>query len=555
MVLDIQVPDASAERLIEAWRREILRMLPALGWEHESTAERRFPGGASLALSAPIDCLFTATEVNEWALESAEAAVFGSAAPDFPATAIRLRQEIEAERKPRLLALRTAATDHGVSLLADPHLVSIGTGTGSLTWKIEELPLAESIDWSKIHDVPAVLITGSNGKTTSTRLLTAVLTNAGRVAGMCCTDGVTVAGELVSRGDWAGPGGARMVLQDRRVEVAVLETARGGILRRGLAVERATAALVTNIAEDHFGEFGIHGLDDLAEAKLVVAKALSRDGILVLNADDPTLVNVGPSTGATIGWFSLDASNPVIRKVVATGGRAVWVENGEIRVAGWNASGSGSASIARVDEIPITMKGVARHNVANALGVTAAALALGVEPAMILRGLLRFSGSSMENPGRLNLFDLGGVSALADFAHNPHGMDALVRMANALPATRRLLVLGQAGDRDDAAIQEFARSAWAFRPNRIVLKEMEPYRRGRPVGEVTEVMRREFIRLGVNPASIVGEPSEYDALLAALRWAQAGDVLLLPLHAERERGLDLLDRLQRIGWKPGDVVE
>jgi UDP-N-acetylmuramyl tripeptide synthase len=483
-----------------------------------------------------------------------------------------LRLEIEAERKPRLLALREAARSHGVSFLMDPHLVSVGTGTGSLTWKVEELPLADSVDWAGVHDVPAVLITGSNGKTTTTRLLTAVLTSAGRVVGMCCTDNVIVGGELISRGDWAGPGGARMVLRDRRVEVAVLETARGGILRRGLAIERATAAIVTNVAEDHFGEFGIHDLAALAEAKLVVARALGGDGLLVLNADDPVLVSAGRRLQVPVCWISMDPANPLIRANAESGGSAVWAEEGAVWAVETNETDemvkavrtdkTGEAgkllrpplSIAQVADIPITLNGAARHNVANVLGVVALALALGVDPAVIGRGLTRFKGSSSENPGRLNFFELGRATAVADFAHNPHGMDALVRMANALPSNRRLLVLGQAGDRDNGAIDDLTRSAWAFRPDRIILKEMEPYRRGRPVGEVTGRMRDEFVRLGARPESITGAPSEFAALLDALRWAEAGDLLLLPLHAERERGLALLERLQRDGWRPGDEV-
>jgi UDP-N-acetylmuramyl tripeptide synthase len=247
-----------------------------------------------------------------------------------------------------------------------------------------------------------------------------------------------------------------------------------------------------------------------------------------------------------------------------SGGAAVWLEEGEIRAVradkayrAYKARRAGEAgelirrpvSIAKVADIPITLNGAARHNVANALGVVALALALGIEPAAIARGLARFKGSASENPGRLNLFDLGGATAVADFAHNPHGMDALVRMAG---AQRRLLILGQAGDRDNAAIDDFTRSAWAFRPDRVILKEMEPYRRGRPVGEVTGLIRQEFIRLGAEPSSISGAPSEFEALVEALRWARRGDLLLLPLHAERERGLELLERLQREGWRPGD---
>ncbi len=550
-VIDLLVPDELADEFIARWQREAGSLLGAVGWPDEATATRRFPGGASLALSAPIDCLFTATEVNELAFQAARAAMLGTEAPDLLAAVRLLRAEIEAEHKPRLVALASAAREHGVTFLMDPHLISAGSGTGSITWKLEELPLPEAVDWSQVHDVPAILVTGSNGKTTTTRLLTAVLTSAGRVAGMCCTDNVIVGGEVIARGDWAGPGGARMVLRDRRVEVAVLETARGGILRRGLAVRRAAAAIVTNLAEDHFGEYGITDLAALADAKLVVARAIGPEGILVLNADDAELVKASGTLTVPICWFSMERDQPALARHRAAGGAAVWLDGDAIRASGRDRQ---ERIITRLADVPITMGGSARHNVSNVLGVVALALGLGIEARAIASGLARFKGSPAENPGRLNVFQLNGVIAVADFAHNPHGMDALVRLAQALPATRRLLVLGQAGDRENAAIDDFTRSAWAFHPDRIILKEMEYYRRGRPVGEVTGLMRQEFIRLGAAAETISGAVSEFEALLEALRWARQGDLLLLPLHAERERGLALLERLQHDGWRPGDEV-
>lgn len=551
VVLDVKFPDDISTRVIASWEGHARRILGEVGWPDESTLVRRFPGGATLAMSAPIDALLAATEVNEWALLAAQADVVGGEAPALAAAARRLKETIAAEERPRLRALWREAVARGASFRADEAQASVGAGTGSLTWKFEDIPPVEQIDWHRVHDVPTVLITGSNGKTTSTRLLSAVLAETGKTVGMCCTDSVTVGSAAIASGDWAGPGGARMVLQDRRVEIAVLETARGGILRRGLAADHARAAIVTNIAEDHFGEFGVHDLESLAAAKLVVARALVEGGVLVLNADDPVLAEAGPHARSTICWFSLQDDNPLVRAQVARGGRAVWVEQGEIRTAGFGAP----ASIAQVDEIPITMRGAASYNVANALGVIGAALALGTEPALIRRGLIRFGGSARENPGRLNLFEFGETRAIADFAHNPHGMHALVGMAAGIPAKRRLLILGQAGDRDDASIRDLVRSAWTFHPDRIVLKEMEKYRRGRAVGEVPGLIRDEFIRLGADPDSISVEPSEYDALLASLCWAQPGDLLLLPLHAERDRGLALLEELQRSGWRAGTPPE
>ncbi len=549
-VLDVTVADHEAPRALRAWEESARIILDAIGWREEATRIRRFPGGASLVISAPLDALYAATEVNEWALGAANAALTGTPAPDLEHATALLRHIIQMEANPALLVMQRAAAAHGVTFLVDDHVASVGSGTGCRSWTLDQVPSPSAVNWSQVHDVPAVLVTGSNGKTTTVRLLTAILTAAGRTVGMCCSDTVSVGGEVLERGDWSGPGGARMVLRDPRVEVAVLETARGGMLRRGLAVDRADAAIITNIAEDHFGEFGITDLAGLADAKLIVARALDRDGRLVLNAEDPQLVAAAPRLEVPVTWFAADAANPVLRAHMAAGGEAVTVvENTLVLVRDHEAH-----VVAPVADVPITLHGAARHNVANVLGAVAVAATLGLGPATISRGLTRFRGSADDNPGRLNLFDLGGVTVVVDFAHNPHGMNAMVGFAASLPGKRRLILMGQAGDRDDAAIREFARSAWRFYPDRIQLKEMAQYLRGRAPGEVTRVLEAEFRRLGAPAAAIGRADSEFDAVLAALAWARPGDLLLLPLHSERERCLALLDRLQTAHWAPGTPV-
>jgi cyanophycin synthetase len=415
---------------------------------------------------------------------------------------------------------------------------------------VAELPKPAAVDWSCVHDVPVVLVTGTNGKTTTVRLLAAVATAAGRFTGFSCTDTVTLGGVDVDRGDWSGPAGARYVLRDPRVEFAVLETARGGILRRGLAATRAVAAIVTNIAEDHFGEWGITDVRALAETKLVVGRAVLPGGRLVLNADDATLVAMAHVSPAPKLWISRHADDPVVRAHVAAGGDGCWVEEGVIVLH----RGGERARVMRVEEIPLTMGGAARHNVHNALGVVALASVAGLPLDAIRRGLAGFRNSPHDNPGRLNVWELGGATVLVDFAHNPHGMDAMAELAAALPARRRLLVIGQAGDRDDASIRAFARSAWALRPDRIVLKEMPVYLRGRAPGEATGLLEDEFRRLGARAEMMVHAPSEFDAVRMALEWATAGDLLFLPTHAERGRVLGLLERLQAAGWRAGEAL-
>jgi UDP-N-acetylmuramyl tripeptide synthase len=235
---------------------------------------------------------------------------------------------------------------------------------------------------------------------------------------------------------------------------------------------------------------------------------------------------------------------------VAAGGDAAWVERDTIVLA----FGGTTCDVIPIAEVPLTMGGAARHNVQNVLGVVALAAAAGLPLDAVRTGLRGFSNTPRDNPGRLNVYHFGGVTVLVDFVHNPHGMDAMAQLAAALPAGRRLLVIGQAGDRRDEDIQAFAQSAWAVRPDRIVLKEMEVYLRGRHLGEASDVLEAEFRRLGAAPESIVRAPSEYDAVRAALAWARDGDLLFLPTHAERERVLALLEALTAAGWRAGDAL-
>jgi cyanophycin synthetase len=549
-VAEVTCPDELAEPFVAAWAAQARRMLDGVGWTEEQVVARRFPHGASVAVSAPIDGLLSATEINEWAVASAAARVLGDHAPQYGVAAKKIRRMIRREARPALVAIHRAAAAHGVTCLHDPEEVSVGSGTGAVTWPLTAIPAPDEVDWRHVHDVPIVLVTGTNGKTTTVRLLAAVARAAGRVAGFSSTDTVTIGDETLDRGDWAGPAGARLVLRDRRVEFAVLETARGGILRRGLAATRASAAIVTNVGEDHFGEWGIHDVRSLAETKLVVARAVLPGGRLVLNADDPVLVELSRTTSAPLMWISHEAASPVVWRHLEAGGDAAWVERGSLMLS----FGGTSCDVMPVADVPLAMGGAARHNVQNALGVVALAAVAGLPLDAIRAGLGAFRNTPADNPGRLNVYRFGDVTVLVDFVHNPHGMDAMARLAAALPARRRLVVLGQAGDRDDDALRALARSTFRMRPDRVVLKEMEAYLRGRAVGEASGVMEAEFRALGVPPDDIVHAPSEYEAVRTALAWARDGDLLFLPTHAERERVLQLLDRLHAADWRAGDSL-
>jgi UDP-N-acetylmuramyl tripeptide synthase len=213
--------------------------------------------------------------------------------------------------------------------------------------------------------------------------------------------------------------------------------------------------------------------------------------------------------------------------------------------------GKDATVVEEVANIPITLLGKARHNVANVLGAVAVAWSLGIPVDAIARGLRAFQGTIQDNPGRLNRFALGGVDVIVDFAHNPHGLKALMEVGGALPARRRLVLLGQAGDRDDEAIRDLARVAWTIHPDHVIAKEMAAYTRGRPAGEIPGLLADEMRRLGASPSAISLATSELDGVRQALEWAQEGDLLLLTVHGQRDEVLALLDGLDRRGWRPG----
>ncbi|MBT8082949.1 MAG: Mur ligase [Gammaproteobacteria bacterium] len=516
-VLDVACSPDEARELVPVWADKVGRMLEALDWPSAVFASRELEGGVSLAFSAPIDQLYAASEINEWAW-AASAHELGALdeAPDFDEALAALRKSAAEEANVELMWLIDEARARGKTLLWDDDEVSVGLGKGSQTWNVREIP--DAPDWDAYHDVPVGIVTGTNGKTTSVRFAKHILRTAGHNVGVSSTDWIAVNEDIIDRDDWSGPGGARAVLRRPEIDVAILETARGGLLRRGLGVERADAALITNISEDHLGDFGSRNLDELLDIKWVLSHAVRDSGRLVLNADDARLVDKARDYSGEIVWFSLDAGNPV---VVAHDGPAFVLEGGELQML----EGGGRASICRSDEIPIALGGAARHNVANALAAAALTWCMGVPLDAIRDGLTTMQQD--ENPGRCNVYDLDGVKVLIDFAHNPAAMAALFDMARAIPAGRRALCFGQAGDRTDELIRELARDAWAIGLDRVVVSELAKYHRGRERGEVFHIIRDELLENGATEDAVVHHETELESFQDALDWARPGDLVIM----------------------------
>lgn len=520
-ILDIASTVEETDQLIPFCEDHIRRMLEAVGWGNESICHTRLLGGFSIVFSAPIDALYAASEINEWVWACCEAEFGDGQVSDFEEKVSEIRGAIDEEVNPPLLALQDAALAHGVSFLWDDDEVSVGHGSGSQTWPFRELPNPDDLDWSRYHDVPTGIVTGTNGKTTTVRIAKHLLQTAGRTVGLSCTDWISVNDEIIDRDDWSGPGGARMVLRQDRVDTAILETARGGLLRRGLGVEQAEVALITNIAEDHLGDFGSQSLHELLDIKWVISHAVEESGDLVLNADDELLVEKSAEFTGDIIWFSLTDSNPVIAEHTREGGLAFVYSDGDlVRIEGKDRKVICAARV-----IPITLHGAAEHNIANALAAAALTEKLGLSIDEIAIGLK--SMSQDENPGRSNLFAIDGFEVLVDFAHNPEAMKALFAMASAIPAKRRVLCFGQAGDRTDEQIRELAQSAWSIGLDMAIISELEHYRRGREAGEVFGILRDELMNVGARDDQIQHFQEEHESFDAALEWAEKGDLVVI----------------------------
>jgi UDP-N-acetylmuramyl tripeptide synthase len=530
---------------VPAWERRVCEVTAALGWPDPRPRAHRHAQGLFLAFAAPEPALFTATEINEWACEQASHGRFEHVHALPPDPADHFADRAAQERSRPLQRLRDAAARHGVPCYADDDALTLGAGRTGLTFARAALPLPMDVPWPRLADIPKALVSGSNGKTTTVRLIAAMARSAGHTPGLCSTEGITVDRERVAAGDYSGPAGARAVLRDPRVTLAVLETARGGIARRGLAVTQAEVAVVTNVSADHFGEYGIDSVDDIAELKLALAHVVNAHGLLVLNADDVVLMaaarRLPHAATAPTALFAADHDAPALRALRERGGATCGVRAGRLVLT----HGGAAHDLGAVNDLPLAWGGAAAHNVLNlAAAAVAAAVGLGLPVEAVRSTAQSFGRDPQDNAGRLERWQHRGATVLIDYAHNPDGLARLLAVARALLVSRRgragghrrlLLLLGQAGNRDDAAIAALARTAAAARPDLVMLKELPAMLRGRAPGEVPALLRRELCAAGLDDAVVQGGEPEAQAALALLALAREGDVLVLPLHGEKGR--------------------
>jgi cyanophycin synthetase len=430
--------------------------------------------------------------------------------------------------------------------------------------------------------MPAVSISGTNGKTTTTRMITHILRASGRRVGTTTSEGVLIDEILVEAGDLTGPLGARSVLERPDVEVAVLETARGGIVLRGAGYESNDASVLTNVSSDHMDLQGLHTLPELAEVKSTIVRMTRPQGVVVLNAEDDLVAAAARVARAPVWWFAVGGPNRRVRRHAARGGTAFVIIDGAIA----ELAGGRATPIVPLERVPSTLGGIARHNVANALAAAAAARALGATREAVSEGLRTFAPTAEAAPGRLNLYRRGDQVVMVDFAHNEGGLEVALDTVEGLAGDRAArggrawlgVIIGTAGDRPDDTLRGIGRMA-ATRADAVAIKETLGYLRGRTRGSVIGELRAGVASAGLDGRAVPVFEGETAAVAGMLdTWGAAGQrraaagagsstergdprspsphgmpgVLLVMCHAEREAVVAVLEK---DGFAPVGVEE
>ena len=536
-VLDIPLTE-DRERLTELFYQEAKRILPELGWVDIKITHKFFNNGVRYAMIAPVDITMPACDVIDfiWASvrEYVERGEFKSL-DEAKSTLIAVIKEDENLTYRKLYEL---AKSKGFNAFRDKDKAFIGSGTGCYEFDLVDGNL-ENIEWDKVYDIPAVIVTGTNGKTTTVRLTDYICRVAGKLTGYTSTDWVKVDDELIDEGDYSGPAGHQFVLTNKKVEIALLESARGGLLKRGLIETFVDAAAVTNVSADHLGEDGIETVAELAEAKSIVFETMEQNSHAVINLDNSYMKEkFGSLTCSKI----IVTQNPdehdmdyYLAKAdyacIVENGRFIWIDNGQKTI------------LLDIKDAPITVKGYAKHNIENAMVAIALSFKLGIDLLAIAQALKSYKNDTKVNPGRANIFEWDNKVAVLDYAHNEAGMEALLSMMQAYnKGGKTYLMVGTTGDRK-YLIPAINDVILKYNVDFIVLKETEKYLRGAEAMELPLSIRKDLSDKGYDVSNTVISHSELEGVKYILDKLEDNDVAILCCQAEIEEVANYLEKL------------
>lgn len=396
--------------------------------------------------------------------------------------------------------------------------------------------------------IPIVSVTGTNGKTTTVRLISKMLQRQNLLVGMTSTEGIYINNKLLMSGDLSGPHSAQVVLRHPDVQVAVLETARGGILRSGLGYDYADVAVITNISEDHLGQYGIDDLEDLTKVKSLVAEVVQKHSYVILNADDDHVARIASKTKGRVIFFSAKLQNRKVCKHLAVGGAAIVADKGRILIC----NGEKSSFVCHLSKIPLTWGGKARHNVRNVLAAVGACWALGYNSDQIRKAVCGFGREPGDNEGRLEYHELNGIKVILDYGHNPAGVQEIVKTLNELKHRRIIACIGLPGDRSDTAVKNLAKEAVkGF--DLLFIKEDQDLR-GRKPGEVAKIIYDQALEEGKKPSHLKIVLKEEEAFRQALLTAAQGDIVVV-FYEKAEPLRRLIETMKSMVQKEKNVYD
>src|SRR6185437_5271625 len=398
----------------------------------------------------------------------------------------------------------------------------------------------DAIPWDNIKEIPAVLVTGTNGKTTTVRLTRFICKTANKIVGYCSSDWIMIGDEIIEKGDLSGPSGNQGVMMNQNVEVAVLEVARGGLLRRGILTNFVCAATVTNVSEDHMNEDGVDTLEELAQAKALVYKAIAADGYAVINLDDALMREHSKKLTVKKIYITRDITNPNYALYLADASYVCYAKDGAFY---WRDK-ENDQLVSTFADTPITVNGNALHNVENALHAIALSFTLGNSIEHIGEALMQYENTAENNQGRANVFNYNGGKIIVDFAHNAAGFVAMINLVRSYVTEggRLGILLGNTSNRMNLA-DKITDSIINGKPDFVVIKELTTYLRGTEPGQLVRQMQEMLLAKGMDAKNIQLVENEFDALDVVLNFVSPGDAFLFITH---ESTAEIIEKLKAL---------
>ncbi|QLE79865.1 Mur ligase [Francisella sp. Scap27] len=536
-VLDIPLID-DREKLTKLFNQEAYRILPELGWTEIKLEHKFFNNGVRFAMTAPVDITMPACDVIDFIWASVRQFVEEGSYKTIEEAKSELMDFINEDQNLKYRKLHELAKSKGFNAFRDKDTAFVGSGTGCYEFDLINDEI-DNIDWSKVYDIPAVIVTGTNGKTTTVRLTDYICRYAGKLTGYTSTDWVKVNNELVDEGDYSGPTGHQFVLTNKDVEIALLESARGGLLKRGLIESYVNAAAVTNVSADHLGEDGIETVAELAEAKSIVFRTVGENSHAVINLDNSYMKTKFDELNCRKIVVTQNPQDHDMDYYLANSDYASVVENGEFI---WIEKGV-KKSLLKVVDAPLTVKGFAKHNIENALVAIALSFKLGISFESISNALKSYENDPKENRGRANVFEWDNKVAVVDYAHNEAGMESLLSMMKAYDkGGKTYLMIGTTGDRR-YLISPINDIIMKHDVDFIVLKETASYLRGAEPLELPFLTKKDLEKKGFDLANTYISCGELEGVEYIVERLQDNDVAILCCQAEVEVVIDYFEKL------------